>query len=246
MHDHARDLNQRGFSVFEDMLDATEVDGLRRSVEELVREIDPPCFWASPAVTLSDRATVTAPGLAIGRLLHERPALRPRVLPERLLEAMRATLGDDVVLELAGAVVSDEARPFFTWHTHIEGLDEDVRYLKRSWPPIKSVQRVLTLLYLQDLDARMGPLYVLPRRAGDPTPPPYDLERREWPEMIELRPRAGTVVALDQCTWHAAGSLRGPGLRTFVGCYFAARSTKRHDWADPTLAELARADAAPT
>jgi len=235
VHVHARDLRERGFAVLEALVDADGVQRLRRALQGMVEELCPPRLWAKPAVTLSERAVLTSPGLAFGRFLQERPELRPWVLPEPLTDAMQATLGTDMVLELAGAVVSDATRPFFTWHTHIDGVDEGERYLSQSWPDVPSVQRVLTLLYLQDLEPEVGPLYVLPRRAGDPTPPPHDLEDRAWPGMVELRPRAGTLVALDQCTWHAAARMRTDGHRYFVGCYFASANVTSPAWADPNL-----------
>lgn len=231
----AEALRERGFAVLEDLVDPAGVAALRSSIDELVRAIDPPRFYASPTEVLSEDAVITSPGLALSRLLRARPALRPLVLPRALLDAMRAALGDDATIELAGAVVSDATRPFFRWHTHIDGVDEGERVKRGAWPRVDALDRVLTLLYLQDLDDDVGPLYVLPRRVGDPTPPPHDLDLREWPGMIELRPRAGTLVALEQCTWHAAGSLRGPGHRMFVGCYFAAARAPRAAWADPEL-----------
>ncbi|MCB9595966.1 MAG: phytanoyl-CoA dioxygenase family protein [Sandaracinaceae bacterium] len=237
MSAHARELVERGYAVFEGFADPAAVEALRAAIEELVVEIDPPRFYASPTEVLSDDVVVTSPGLAISRLLHARPALRPLVLRPELATTMRATLGDDAVLELAGAVVSDATRPFFRWHTHIDGEDEGERVKRGAWPAIADPLRVLTLLYLQDLDDDVGPLYVFPRRVGDPTPPPHDLDAHDWPGMVELRPRAGTLVALEQCTWHAADSLRGPGHRIFVGCYFAAARAERPDWAD---AELSR------
>ncbi len=232
----ARQLREQGYAVFEGYADDAGVATLRAAIEALVRAIDPPRFYASPTEVLSDDVVITSPGLAISRLLTARPDLRPLVLRPALLDAMRATLGDDAVLELAGAVVSDRTRPFFRWHTHIDGMDEGDRVQRNAWPPVDEALRVLTLLYLQDLDDETGPLYVLPRRVGDPTEPPHDLDLHDWPGMIELRPRAGTLVALEQCTWHAADSLRGPGLRSFVGCYFAAARARRPDWVDRELA----------
>ncbi|MEZ4335586.1 MAG: hypothetical protein R3B82_03070 [Sandaracinaceae bacterium] len=234
--DAARRLREEGYAVFEAYADPSAVATLREAIDALVAEIDPPRFYASPTEVLTDEVVITSPGLAISRLLAARPALRPMVLRPALIDAMKATLGDDAVLELAGAVVSDRTRPFFRWHTHIDGADEGERVQRNAWPPVREALRVLTLLYLQDLDDETGPLYVLPRRVGDPTPPPHDLDLHDWPGMVELRPRAGTLVALEQCTWHAADSLRGPGLRTFVGCYFGAARAPRPEWVDRELA----------
>jgi len=232
----ARNIFERGYAVFEDVLDPDETRALREGIVELLGEINPPKYYAAQTEMISANVAITSTGLAISRLLDDRPALRPLVLREPVIEAMRDILGDGTRLELAGAVVSDEERPFFRWHTHIDGEEEGERYRARSWPAVERVERVLTLLYLDDIDDRSGPLYVLPRRAGDPTPPPFDLDLERWPGMVELRPRAGTLVALEQCTWHAARSLRGPGLRILAGCYWAAPFAARPAWTDEALA----------
>jgi len=233
---HARDLFERGYTVFEDVLSADEVRTLRSAIVDLLAVIEPPAYYAAKTQPVTDTVGITSTGLAISRLLDDRPALTPLVVRRPIVEAMRDALGDGFRLELAGAVVSDAARPFFRWHTHIDGEEEGSRVQAGAWRPVEGVERVLTLLYLDDLTDETGPLYVHPRRAGDPTPPPHDLALEAWPDMVELRPRAGTVVALDQCTWHAARSLRGPGLRIFSGCYWAAADAARPGHTDERLA----------
>jgi len=233
---HAAQIRARGYAVFEGLLDPGETASLRREVEGVIAEIDPPGFFAADTVQVADGVAVTSTGLAISRLLTARPALRPLVLRAPVIEAMRALLGPDARLELLGAVASDARRPFFSWHTHIDGEEEGERVKRGVWPPVEGISRVLTLLYLDDLDDESGPLYVYPRREGDPTPPPHPLDEEAWPDMVELRPKAGDLVALEQCTWHAAKSLRRPGLRLLVGAYFAAADAPRPSWLDEGLA----------
>lgn len=236
MQPHARDLFERGYAVLEDELSADQTQTLRRGIVELLGEIEPPAYYAAKTEPVTETVGITSTGLAISRLLDDRPELTPLVVRRRVLEVMREALGDDLRLELAGAVVSDAARPFFRWHTHIDGEEEGARVQAGAWPAVEGVERVLTLLYLDDLTDETGPLYVYPRRAGDPTTPPHDLDLEAWPDRVELRPRAGTVVAVDQCTWHAARSMRGPGLRIFSGCYWAAANAARPAHTDERLA----------
>lgn len=229
-------IREQGYAILEGLLDREETAALRAEIEALIAELDPPGFFAASTVQVSETVAVTSTGLAISRLLDARPALAPRVLAPRLIDAMRETLGPDVRLELAGAVASDRRRPFFSWHTHIDGEEEGQRVQRGEWPARPRTERVLTLLYLDDLDDETGPLYVHPRREGEPTAPPHPLDEEVWPGMIELRPRAGDLVALEQCTWHAARSLRRPGLRLLVGCYFAAAGAPEPPWLDRSLA----------
>lgn len=238
--DAAQALRQRGYAVFEDVLDREQVATVRAAIERLAADVDPPAYHSARTRVLDDMAMLAAPGLALPRLLTARPDLAPLVLHPPVVATLRRLLGDDLVLELAGAVVSDETRPFFSWHTHIDGVDEGERLQTGVWPTPAKSQRVLTLLYLDDLDDDAGPLYVLPRREGEPTAPPADPSARRWPGQVELRPRAGSLVALEQCTWHAAASRRTRGHRVFVGCYWAAANVRRPDWADPSLADRLR------
>lgn len=235
MSAHPHNLAERGFTVLTGYLDAEEVRTLRQTIERLVSEIRPPRFFAAKDEELGDGVFITTSGLAISRLLDARPALRPLLLRPALLDALRETWEGGIRLELAGALVSDQTRPFFRWHSHLHGLDEGLRYRAQHWPPSHRVERVLTLLYLDNIDDETGPLYIHPRRVGDETAPAFSLDQERWPGMVELRPRAGTLVAIEQATWHAAKSLTRPGLRILIGCYFAVADAPCPTWADPRL-----------
>lgn len=152
------------------------------------------------------------------------PELQESVLGPRALTVARAVLGEPSV-ERTGAVVSDASRPFFAWHTHIDAEDDGVRVARRVWPPKSHIGRLIAVLYLDDLDDDGGPLLVWPRRVGDPTTPPHDLRSAAWPGQVVLQPSAGSLVLLDECTWHAARSRRRPGWRIFLGAFLAARQS---------------------
>lgn len=224
-----------GYAVFPHACEPSAVATLVEAIEGIVREVEPPALYAQDTVHVRDDVSITPTGLAISRLLGRRPDLAPLVLAPVVIDAIREVLGPDMRLELAGAVVSDASRPFFRWHTHIDGEEEGSRYRGGTWPVVDAVKRVLTLLYLCDLDDESGPLLVLPREVGDPTAPPASIDDPRWPGQVEVRARAGTLVALEQCTWHAAWSKKGAGHRIFVGCYFAAADAPVPAWADASL-----------
>ncbi len=234
--DAAELLRTRGYAVFEDLLDAGEAAALRALIMDVVEELDPPSFCADPAIPLDEGAAVSQSGLVLHGIFRRRPASETLMLKPALVETLGSLLGRDARLEAAGAMVSDAARPFFAWHTHIDGADEGTRVQAGVWPEVTRCERVLALLYLDDIDETRGPLEVLPRRLGDPTAPPGVLEEREWPGRIELRPRAGTLVALEQFTWHCARSLRGPGHRVIAAIYAARRDSVEPEWMDRELA----------
>ena len=232
----ATSLFERGYAVFEHLRAPHEVARLRAALDAARARLDPPALYAPESRPLDDDAFLTTSGLALPRFLPRHPALFPLVLDPRLLAALRQLLGP-LRLELAGGMISDPSRPFFRWHTHIDGEDEGERVRRQAWPAQRAPRRVLAILYLDDLDADGGPLLVHPRRVGDPAAPPHPIDDDDWPGQVELQPRAGTLVALEQHTWHAVRRQLRPGPRRFLGCYLAAADAPPAPWAHPDLAD---------
>lgn len=239
----SRAITEQGYAILPGFLDAASLAQARAAIEALVERVAPERLYAPSSVTLERPAlpvplVVTPTGLTITGVLRVAPELGPLLFQERLLAPLRALLGSDLRVEVVGAAVSDRTRPFFGWHTHIDGEEEWTRLSARRWPSKPRVERVVVVLYLDDLDDDGGPLLVLPRRAGDPTPPPHDTLAQDWPGQVTLRPRAGSAVLLEQCTWHAAHSRRTEGHRIFVGAYFSARAAPAPTFADGELDAL--------
>ncbi|AKF03211.1 phytanoyl-CoA dioxygenase family protein [Sandaracinus amylolyticus] len=241
----AEAIRERGYALIPGLLSAAEIACARSSLERLVHAVAPEQLYAPSSVTvarpeIAASFVLTPTGLTITGLQHVAPEIAPLLLRDRLLSPLRALLGDDLRLEALGAAVSDRMRPFFGWHTHIDGEEEWTRMRAKRWPAKPTVERVIVVVYLDDLDDDGGPLLVLPRRVGDPTTPSHDTLARDWPGQVVLRPTAGTAVLLEQCTWHAAHSLRRAGHRMFVGGYFATRESPTPAFADATLDALLR------
>ena len=233
--DHARSLRERGFTVFERAYDPVWVASLRADLEGLYEELGRPPLHDPGHRGLAPGIELCAAGLAVRSLLAERPAWAATLLRPEVVASIRDVLGDDMVLEVAGCVVSDRARPFFAWHSHVGGVDDGVHRRRGVWPEVHGAERVMCLLYLQELDDDAGPMLVLPRAVGDPAGPPFDCSLDRWPGQVELRPPAGSVIAIEQCTWHAIRRMQGPGLRMFIGTTFAARTTAPAGFVDRDL-----------
>jgi ectoine hydroxylase-related dioxygenase (phytanoyl-CoA dioxygenase family) len=131
--------------------------------------------------------------------------------------------------------VADSYRPFFAWHTHIGGIDDGKYRREGVWPHFDEPQRLMTLLYVNDIEPDNGPLLVYPRRVADPTPPPFDPYLKHWPDEVVLTPRKGSVVMMDQCTWHAVRAKQSAGIRSFIGCYFRSSKAPPTEWEDESL-----------
>ncbi len=239
----AGDLTARGYGTLPALLGKRELAAARAALERVVEQLKPPCFYAASTLTLEHPEVpgpieITSVGLTIPRLHAAAPELAPLVLQPRSLEPIRAALGDAMQLEVLGAVVSDEVRPFFTWHTHIDREHEGVRIRAGEWPDKPHVERVLMLVYLDNINDDSGQLLVYPRAAGEPTAPPYRIEAESWPGEVALSPRAGDAVILEQCTWHAARPRRNAGRRSFIACYFASSDASHVEPTEPSLRGL--------
>ncbi len=225
--EYARKLRQEGFAVFHDAFDADEVLSLRAGIEEIYASLGKPRCYSTELRVLAPGVHVAKPGLIIAKLVERRPDFAPRILKAPIVETMRLALGQDMYVELTASVIADETRMFFAWHTHIGGLDDGAFRTSGIWPDVPQQRRIGTLLYLDDLDDDNGPLLVYPRAVGEPTAPPHDLDVEDWAGQVVVRARRGTVVATDECTWHAARQKRTPGLRILLGCNFVSRHAPR-------------------
>lgn len=233
----ADQLATRGYAVFDGFLSPDEAAELRGRLLELAAPVRPETLYEPDTRALGEAAAVSASGLALHGFADRHPELVATYLRPPLVALIREVLGDARVEEL-GALISDDARPFFRWHTHIGGEDEGVRFQSGHWPAIGRIERVLTLLYLDDVDDEAGPLYVLPRGVGEPTEPPGDIDVVAWPGSVSLLPKAGTLVAIEQCTWHAAGARGRAGERVLAAAYFARRDVAAPEWADAGAATI--------
>ena len=235
---HETELRERGYTVFEALYDRDWVAGVRADIEAIhVEAGEPGCFSRTPSERI-DGVIACAAGLAVPGFLRRCPRWAASTVRPEVVETLRRTLGEDMVLEVAGCVISDASRPFFGWHDHVGGVDDGAYRSTGRWPPVDRPRRVMTLTYLQDLDDAIGPVLVYPRAVGEPTSPPHDPELRDWPGQVELRVPAGTLVVIDECTWHAVRPMQADGLRAFVGLAYASREAEVGGWAHASVAEL--------
>jgi hypothetical protein len=241
---HTRELVERGYTVFERLYAPEWVRALRADIESIHAEVGRPRCYASGSEELAPDIHLCPAGLAVRRLLHLRPRWAADIVRPEVVGALRGAIGDDMVIEVAGCVVSDSSRPFFPWHAHVGGVNDGEYRRSGVWPSITRTQRVMTLTYLQDLDDQNGPMLVYPRRVGEPVEPPQDPDKLAWDGQVELRVPAGSLVALDECTWHAIRPKLDEGLRIFVGLTYAARDAPIGGWADNELSGVAASEQA--
>lgn len=238
-----RELFERGYTVFRGAYTPDEVAYLRGLLMREWESLGSPALRASPPVRPAPDAEVGPAGIVFHKLTAHHPEVAPRLYKREIIETIRCLLGADMYLELPAGVLSDASRPFFDWHCHIDGVDDAFYQNKRPFPTFERSERVTHLLYLDDLTADNGRLLVLPRKLGDPTRPPFDPRQEHWEGEVEIDCPAGSVVVLEQCTWHAARRKTSRGIRAFVGSYFAAKGSRLTPLADPALRDWKGDDA---
>lgn len=235
--ERAEELRTQGFTVFDGLYGADWVARMRAAILRVYDEAGrPECY--SPQTREHQTGLYVGPaGFAIPQLL---PHLDPeeRVAHPDVVNALRAFLGEDMRLEIAGAVVSDASRPHFAWHNHVGGHDDGIYRKSGEWPTVDHARRVMTLTYLQDLDDEHGPVHIQPHSVGEASAPPHDPRTRQWPNGVVLNPRAGSLVVIEECTWHAVAAATKNDKRIFVGLAYAAASAEVGGWADTEIGSV--------
>lgn len=233
--DALQDLYQRGYAVFERAYSEEEVAFLRNGLVSAWEDLDRPSLRGFPPRELSKDAVVGPAGLVLLSLTSRYPHFASRLFKPQIIQTIRELLGNDMQLELSAGTLSDSTRPFFDWHVHIGGADDAFYDYKRPYPLFEHSERVTHILYLDDLNEDNGKLVIYPRKLTDPTVPPFEKTAEHWPGEIEVACPSGSVVILEQCTWHAARQKKTDGLRAFIGSYFASKDAVKTPLADQTL-----------
>lgn len=232
---HARSLRERGYTVVVGGHTPEQVARLRAALTEIYVRSGSPTPYDPRGRSISADVQLAPTGFVLTRLLALCPELADDILAPRVVAAARALLGPEARLELTGAVICDQRRPFFSWHNHIGGIDVEDYRARQDYPRFSRSQRVIVVHYLDDIDGDGGELRALPRALDEPTEPPHDIMTETWPGQERLHFPAGSTLILEQCTWHAVMPVRRPGLRMFVGAYLTSSEAPTTDAIDDSL-----------
>lgn len=218
----ADDVRSRGWALLDGLYPPDDLAVFRAAIDRVHAAFGAPALTARDPIWLDDHVEVAGPGFAIYQLLRHAPELGPRLFTDPAVDALRTLLGPDLHLELVGAVMSDETRPFTEWESHLGGIDDERWRREGKRPRQREVRRVVHFLFLEDLGEDTGPWRVLPRAVGDPVDPPASIHALDWPGAVEITAPAGSVLLLEESVWHAVVPRRAPGRRRFIGAYFAS------------------------
>jgi hypothetical protein len=232
----ASQLVERSYAVVPGRYDANKVARLRTGLLDIYGRLEAPPLWSQEPRVLGENLELSGTGLVIHKLLSFNPELHRDLLEPDIVEIIRDVLGPDMHLEFAGAVITNYTRPFFKWHNHVGGI-EDEKYRRLGLrPAIERPERVAMIVYLDEMGPETGQLLIHPRRVSGASGPPGPVDQPRWDEQVEVTGPAGTVVMIDQTTWHAAlPRTVDQELRLFFGLWFAAACVPKTERVDESL-----------
>lgn len=232
------ELQDNGFTVIHGLYSAEEISRFRSIVGDVYSSAGSPTPYSPGGVDwLDENLEVSDTGFVIHRLLSVVPDLHRGLLKLPALEAIRAVLGDSMHIEIVAGIVTDHHRPFFRWHHHFGGSDDEAFRRQGLASEPGGPERLGMLLYLNELAPDTGQLALYPGRNQNSAP--YDADQVEWPGEVVVSGEAGTVVVIDQTLWHSARVRTDPNeVRMFLGCWFAGAHLRDVVPSDEGLDEL--------
>jgi len=237
----AEQVRTRGFALLPDLYSPEALARIERALDAIHARHGSPPLTGQGARWLAEGVEIAPPGLALYGLLGFAPELAPDLYRPEALTALEAILGPELHLELVGAVLSDETRPFTEWESHAGGIDDE-RWRKTGHRPRReAIVRMVHFLFVDPLtDA--GPWQVVPRAVGDPVGARGDIHQPDWPGAIPITAGAGSVLLVEESVWHSVRPLSQPGRRRFVGSYFASPDAEVPIGRDQSLDALVGSD----
>jgi ectoine hydroxylase-related dioxygenase (phytanoyl-CoA dioxygenase family) len=192
---------KQGFLVRERLFGGEQLDAMRNAMDELEQgELKRP--GNTGIETMGNFG-----GLFIRHLMDKHVVYRDLLKFQPLLSIARAMLGPMVQIRGFSARIAYPEYPNqgTQWHIHQQVVPDPI-------PPFFSYPHGIdTLIYLDDITQKTGPLCVLP---GSHLQPHFSLPNGDFddkPGQIELCVPAGTAVMIHSNVWHLAKGMQPDG-----------------------------------
>ena len=200
---------------------AEECVALRAHVEETWRRLGAPVPYDAGERVLDEGVSLSSAGFVCRELLRHAPAIGPYLDRPALLDAIEGVLGPGALIEGIAGNLNDEVRPFCYWHNHVGGIHAGYFRERGLYPePERAIHRLVAVLYLDGLSEENGEMLVFPRALGAPARAPHDdFGATTWPGQEVVHCPDGSLLLLDEYTWHAVRRQRRSGLRRYMGLY---------------------------
>ncbi|MCZ7679082.1 MAG: hypothetical protein M5U28_10135 [Sandaracinaceae bacterium] len=231
----AEELLERGYTVFEGLYTDEEVSRMREPIARRYEALGSPPTFARPPLEPAPGVEISIVGLILHKLGAHAPELAPLVLRAEVAEAARAVLGEGVFLEYTAAVVN---------HGEEAVLPVARAHGRRRQRRVPQGRPLPALRGLGPRHRAHLPRRSHRRRRGAARAPAAHLRRDEAAARAHAAAlagaggapcRRGTVVLLEQCTWHAARPKRSPGLRAFIAFYLTSARAAPPSWVDDSF-----------
>jgi hypothetical protein len=174
------DLRERSFAIIPELYPAPQVVALRDVMGRLYRDLGSPRPYGEGVQWLGENLEVSQTGFVIHKLLGFTRELHRGLLAHGAVELVRGALGRDMHLEMVAGVVTDHTRPFFQWHMHVGGIDDEAYRRRGLRPMFTKPERIAMLVYLDEMGPDTGQLLIYPRKITDPIEPPFPATERHW------------------------------------------------------------------
>lgn len=223
-----RSITDHGYAILPGLYDEDAVAAMRAAVEQVHAEAGSPVPYLDGHEWVLEGVERSISGFVIIGLLAHAPQLQSLVMRPELVEVVRGALGEGAYAELIAGHLTDHHRPFFRWHSHVGGQDNTGKGYELVTGPSRfdRVERLAALIYLTEIGPASGQLLLYPRHVRDSYDPPHDLDATRWEGQVAVTGPPGTVVLMEQATYHAVSPSQRATPRSFVGLTFAgAHST---------------------
>ena len=231
----ADEILARGWTILPRPLDANALEKLVTTLDRLRSTVASTPLHARDDLVVADDAKVSAVGLAFFGLLERAPELGEMFARPELVALLHEILGAELDLEQCTGVLSDETRPFFFWHNHRGGID-GADFRESPGPAPARIERLVCTFYGTPLDAENGRMWICSRRVGDALEPPHPPGREPWPDARAIEAPAGSILVLDEATWHAVAPMTRAGTRRFAACMVRRAGLAPTSRVDPSIA----------
>jgi hypothetical protein len=231
-------LSARGWAVLPEVYPEADCAQLRAAVDRVWRTLGAPVPYDPGEVFLDGEGTsLSSAGFVCRQLLDLAPEVAEILDRPALLDVIDTVLGPGALIEGVAGNLNDATRPFCYWHNHVGGIHAGhFRELGRYPAPDGPIRRLVCVIYVDGLSPENGEMLVWPRGRTDPAAPPReDFGSTSWPGEDVVQCPDGSLLLLDEYTWHAVRRQQREGNRHYVGLYAVARGGVTTSFAVPAL-----------
>ncbi len=231
-------LRERGWAVIENVYSNEECEQMRALVDDVWRSSGSPVPYDPGEVMLGQGISLSSAGFVCRELLLHAPSVARFLDREAVLDVVDTVLGPESLIESVAGNLNDETRPFCYWHHHAGGIHAGYFRARAQYPePQGAITRLVCVVYLDGLSNVNGEMLVWPRKPEDSASPPFDdFGKTSWEGQDVVHCGDGSLVLLDELTWHAVRPQARLGRRRYIGFYALIPGHPTTSFAVPALA----------